>query len=113
MSLMVLSAMIAASKADGHIDAAEQEKIFARIGEDNLSSEEKAYLMDQFRKPLNIADLTAFATSPELAAEIYTASVVAIRPDTASEVTYLNNLASALQLDPGLRSNIDSVVKTA
>lgn len=113
MSLMVLSAMIAASKADGHIDAAEQEKIFARIDEDNLSSEEKAYLMDQFRKPLNIADLTAFATSPELAAEIYTASVVAIQPDTASEVTYLNNLASALQLEPGLRSNIDSVVKTA
>jgi uncharacterized membrane protein YebE (DUF533 family) len=113
LSLMVLSAMIAASKADGHIDAVEQEKIFARIDEHDLSSEEKAYLMDQFRKPLNIPELAAFAKTPELAAEIYTASVVAILPDTASEVAYLNNLAGALRLDPGLRSSIDATVKAA
>jgi uncharacterized membrane protein YebE (DUF533 family) len=113
MSLAVLSAMIAASKSDGHIDAAEQEKIFARIDEDDLSSEEKAYLMDQFRRPLNIPDLVAMAKTPELAAEIYTASVLAIQPDTASEISYLNNLAGALKLDPGLRSNIEAVVKAS
>jgi uncharacterized membrane protein YebE (DUF533 family) len=113
LSLMVLSAMIAASKADSHIDAKEQEKIFARIDESDLNADEKAYLMDQFRRPLNIAELAGAAKTPELAAEIYTASVMAIQPDTASEITYLNNLASALQLDAGLRSNIDAVVKTA
>jgi uncharacterized membrane protein YebE (DUF533 family) len=112
-SLMVLSAMIAAAKADGHIDAQEQEKIFAKLDDQELSAEEKAFLMDQFRRPLNLVELAASAKTPEQSAEIYTASVMAIQPDTASEVTYLNNLASALKLDPGLRTNIDAVVKSA
>jgi uncharacterized membrane protein YebE (DUF533 family) len=113
LSLMVLSAMIAASKANGHIDAAEQDKIFARINENDLSADAKAYLMDQFRKPLTIPELAAYAKTPELAADLYTASVMAIQPDTATEVSYLNNLAGALNLDPGLRTNIETVVKSA
>lgn len=113
LSLMILSAMIAAAKSDGHIDAHEQERIFAKIDEDDLSSEEKAFFMDQFRQPLNIVELAASAKTPEQTAEIYTASVLAIQPDTASEISYLNNLAAALKLDPGLRSKIDSVVKSA
>jgi uncharacterized membrane protein YebE (DUF533 family) len=113
MSVAVLSAMIAASRADGQIDAVEQEKIFAKMDDNELSSEEKAFLMDQFRRPLNIGEIAAYAKTPELAAEIYTASVLAIEPDTPTEVSYLNNLARALNLDPGLRSNFDSVVKTS
>ncbi len=112
LSLMVLSAMIAAAKSDGHIDAAEQEKIFSKLDQDNFSAEEKAFFMDQLRRPLNVAELAASAQTPEQAAEIYTASVLAIQPDTPSEISYLNNLAIALKLDPGLRSNIDAVVKT-
>ncbi len=111
VSLMILSAMIAAAKSDGHIDAAEQEKIFSRIDQEELASEEKAFLMDQFRRPLNIVEIAASAKTPEQATELYTASVMAIQPDTATEVTYLNNLATALNLDPALRSNIEAVVK--
>jgi uncharacterized membrane protein YebE (DUF533 family) len=113
MSLAVLSAMIAAARADGHIDASEQEKIFAKMDDNALSSEEKGFLMDQFRKPLNIGEIAAFAKTPELAMEIYTASVLAIEPDTPTEVSYLNNLASVLKLDPGLRGNIDAVVRAS
>jgi uncharacterized membrane protein YebE (DUF533 family) len=112
-SLMILSAMIAAAKFDGHIDAAEQEKIFAKLDEEQLPAEEKAFLMDQFRRPLSIPDLAALAKSPKQAAEIYTASVLAIQPDVPTEITYLNNLSSALNLDAGLRSNIDAVVKVS
>jgi uncharacterized membrane protein YebE (DUF533 family) len=108
-----LSAMIAAAKSDGHIDADEQEKIFAKLDEANLGAEEKSYLMDQFRRPLNIAEIASFGKTPELAAEVYTASVLAIQPDQASEVTYLNNLATALKLDPNLRTSIDTVVTSA
>jgi uncharacterized membrane protein YebE (DUF533 family) len=112
-SLMILSAMIAAAKSDGHIDAAEQEIIFAKLDEEQLPAEEKAFLMDQFRRPLSIPDLAALARSPEQAAEIYTASVLAIQPDSPTEITYLNNLSNALNLDKGLRSNIDAVVKVS
>ena len=111
-SMMILSAMISAAKSDGHIDAAEQEKIFAKLDEDSLPAEEKAFLMDQFRRPMSIPDLAALAKTPEQAAEIYTASVLAIQPDSPTEVTYLNNLSSALNLDAGLRTNIDAVVRT-
>ena len=90
----------------------EQEKIFSKLDQDNFSAEEKAFFMDQLRRPLNVAELAASAQTPEQAAEIYTASVLAIQPDTPSEISYLNNLAIALKLDPGLRSNIDAVVKT-
>jgi uncharacterized membrane protein YebE (DUF533 family) len=113
LSLTILSAMIAAAKADGHIDATEQDRIFNRIESSDLSAEEKSQLMDQFRRPLTIPDLAAMATSPEVATEIYTASVLAMEPDTTAETSYLSRLASALKLDPGLRKNIEAVVQAA
>lgn len=113
MSLVVLSAMIAAAKADGHIDDAEQDKIYGRIDQDNLGAEEKAFLMDQFRKPLTIAQLAGMASTPELGVEIYTASVLAINPDKPAELVYLNSLANALKLDPALRETIETTVSAS
>jgi hypothetical protein len=52
MSLSILRAMIAAAKADGHIDAAEQQKIFGKLDELDLDMEAKAFVMDELRKPL-------------------------------------------------------------
>ena len=43
----LVSAMIAAAKADGTIDAQEQQAIFGKIAEEDLSAEEKAFLLDQ------------------------------------------------------------------
>ena len=107
MSLAVLRAMIAAAKSDGHIDAAEQTRIFAKLDELDLDTEAKAFVVDELRKPLDIDAVVAAAASPEVAAEIYAASVMAIDPDDPAEQAYLAMLASRLKLDPGLRANIE------
>jgi uncharacterized membrane protein YebE (DUF533 family) len=105
-SLAILRAMIAAAKADGHIDAAEQQKIFSKLDEMSLGTEEKAFIMDELRKPADIDALVAAATSPEIGLQIYAASLMAIDPDHPAEKEYLAKLAAKLGLDPSLQTAI-------
>ena len=107
LSLALLRAMIAAAKADGHIDAAEQQKIFGELDEAGLGLEAKAFVIDEMRKPLNIDAIVADATTPERAIELYTASVLAIDVDDPSEQAYLAMLAARLKLDPGLKLAVE------
>lgn len=106
-SLAILRAMIAAAKSDGHIDAAEQQKIFAKLNELSLSTEEKAFIVDELSKPLDIGEIAAAATNPELALQIYAASLLAIDPDHPAEREYLATLATRLGLDPSLASALE------
>lgn len=108
MSLALLRAMIAAAKSDGHIDAAEQQRIFSKLDELDLDAEAKAFVIDELRKPLDIESVVAAATSPELAVEIYAASFLAIDPDDPAEQAYLAMLAARLKLAPDLRARIES-----
>lgn len=112
-SLAILRAMIAAAKADGHIDAAEQKAIFAKLDAANLDTEAKAFVVDELRRPLDIDAVVAAATSPALAIEIYTASVLAIDPDHPDEQAYLARLAERLKLDVGLKAAIESEARKA
>lgn len=112
-SLAILTAMIAAAKSDGHIDAAEQKTIFDKLDAMNLDTEAKAFVIDELRRPLDINAIIAAATSPELAIEIYTASVLAIDPDDPREQDYLARLATGLKLDPGLKSAIETEARKA
>lgn len=102
----LVRAMIAASKADGRIDADEKEAIFAKLNSMQLSAEEKAWVFDELSSPLDINSVVARADTPEHAAEIYAASLVAITADTAAEQAYLEALASKLKLDPALVTEI-------
>jgi uncharacterized membrane protein YebE (DUF533 family) len=107
MSLAILRAMISAAKADGHIDAEEQRRIFGKLDELGLDTEEKAFVIDELRRPLDIDAVVASAATPELAVEIYAASVLAIDPDDPAEQAYLAMLASRLKLDPGLKLAVE------
>ncbi|MDX9698577.1 MAG: tellurite resistance TerB family protein [Rhodocyclaceae bacterium] len=113
MRLAVVRAMIAAAKADGHIDDAERDKIFAQIGQLGLDAEEKAFLFDELARPLDIDAIVRLGISPEVSAELYTASVLTINTDTAAERAYLQMLAARLQLDPALVSQIHAAVEGA
>lgn len=110
LSLTLMRAMIAAAKADGHLDGEEQRRIFAKIGELDLDSDDKAFLMDELRAPLDIDAVVRAATSPEIAAEIYTVSRLAIDPDHNAEKAYLTMLASRLNLADELVTRIDAEV---
>ena len=113
MSLAILRAMIAAAKADGHIDAAEQRIIFDRLDALDLDTEVKAFVVDELRKPLDIDAVVASADTQERAVEIYAASVLAIDPDDPAEQAYLAMLASRLKLDPGLRAALETEARKA
>lgn len=102
----LVRAMIAAAKADGKIDAEEKDAIFERLKTMPLSAEEKAWVFDELSSPLDINAVTARADTPEHAAEIYAASLVAITADTAAEQAYLKALAAKLRLDPALVAEI-------
>jgi uncharacterized membrane protein YebE (DUF533 family) len=112
LGLTLLGAMIAAAKADGHIDGAEEARIFAKVDESDLDAEEKGLLMDLLRKPPTIEELSAKANSPERAVEIYAASMLAIDPDQEAEKEYLNRLASRLGIVPALRQSVEAEVRT-
>lgn len=99
-------AMIAAAKADGQIDGAEKEAIFNRLETMPLSAEEKAFVFDELSAPLDMNAVVAGADTPEHAADIYAASLVAITADTAAERAYLEALAFKLRLAPGLVAEI-------
>lgn len=109
-SLAILTAMIAAAKADGHIDAEEQKRIFAKLDSAPMDAEAKAFLMDELRKPLDIDAIVKLATTEEMAIEIYTASCMAINADDAAEQAYLAMLAARLKLMPELKAEIEKQV---
>jgi uncharacterized membrane protein YebE (DUF533 family) len=102
----LVRAMIAAAKADGRIDPDEQQAIFKRLEAMPLSAEEKAFVFDQLHAPLDIDAIVRRADTPEHAAEIYAASLVAITADTDAERAYLADLANRLRLPAGLVTEI-------
>jgi uncharacterized membrane protein YebE (DUF533 family) len=106
VGMATLRAMIAAMKADGRIENSEKAKLFDRLAQVDLSDAEKAFLFDELAKPLDIAAVVADATTPALAVEIYTASLVAIDPEGPAERAYLSDLARRLNLEPGLVASI-------
>jgi uncharacterized membrane protein YebE (DUF533 family) len=109
----IIQAMIAAAKADGHIDADEQKRIFAKLDEAGLGIEEKAFLMDELRKPLDIDAIVDLADTTEQAVELYAASCLAIDPDDPAEQAYLAMLAARLKLAPELKTTIETEIAKA
>ena len=112
-AITLLTAMIGAAKADGHVDAEEQARIFEKINEAGLDGEAKAFLMDELVAPLDLDKIVASASCPETAAEIYAASRLAIDPDHPAEKAYLQMLAARLGLDPALVDEIEQAVREA
>jgi len=105
-SLVLLGAMLAAAKADGHIDEQEQSRIDAYLQKLNLDPEALHFVKNELAKPLNIKEVAAGADSPAAAAEIYLTSLLAINIDNDQERAYLEELAAQLKLPPELVSEL-------
>ena len=105
-----LTAMIAAAKSDGQIDADEQKRIFGKLNEMETGAEGKAYLMEEMMAPVDVDRIAAMATSRERAVEIYTASCMAIVTDTDAERRYLDQLAQKMGLERGLAELVEKAI---
>ena len=108
--------MIAAAKADGHIDAAERGRdhgqgpsVRSRCGSGSLPR--KAELTSA---PTDLDALVkAAALTEEQKVELYTASRLAVEPDSRAERGYLDLLAGRLGLADGLVDHIEATVSSA
>ncbi len=112
-SQAILKALVAAAKADGHMDAKERTVIegeFARIDE---GADVQRWLQAELEKPLDPAEVASAATTPEIASEMYLASVLVTDEQNFMERSYLDELARQLRIDPALRQRLDEEVKNA
>lgn len=107
-----IRAMIAAANSDGRIDAGEKERIFGALKQGGLEAEAEAFLQHELAQPASVDELAAAVTSPEEAAQVYTAARIAIEPDTAGENAFLAALANKLGIDSKLAAFIDNEART-
>jgi uncharacterized membrane protein YebE (DUF533 family) len=96
---LVVRAMISAAKADGEIDATERQRILGKVQEDGTDPEELRFLEQEMARPPDPDGLAAEARDPAVAAQVYGASLLAIKVDTPAEQAYLRDLAGKLGLD--------------
>ncbi len=107
-ALLMVRAMIAAAAADGEIDDTERARIMGNLKQAGLDDEASGFLDEEFANPLDAAGLVQMSSTPEMAAQIYTAARLAVDPDTDDEQTFLADLASGLELDTELVAHIDA-----
>lgn len=101
-SRAVLRALIAAAKADGHVDDRERELIDAEVLRLSDDLQLQQWFDAELRKPLDPAEVARAATTPELAAEMYLASLLLVDDQSFMEKAYLQELARQLRLDAAL-----------
>jgi uncharacterized membrane protein YebE (DUF533 family) len=106
--LALVRAMVGAAKADGHIDATEQRRLFAEVERIGLDAESKAYVFDLLTHDVDLDGLARAVGTPEQGAELYLAARLAIDPDQPAERAFLDGLAARLKLPAELRATLDS-----
>lgn len=112
-ALTLVRAMIAAARADGHIDQAERVNIMEKIHAVDLGAEAEAFIAEELANPVDLDDLVAAARTEEQRVELYTATRLTIDPDTRAERGYLDLLAGRLNLPDALIDHIDATVSAA
>lgn len=112
-SQAVLRALVAAAKSDGHIDERERALIEGEFSRLDSDRELQHWLHDELNKPLDPAEVARAAQTPEMAAEMYLASVMMVDQENFMERAYLDELARQLRLDPGLRQELESQARLA
>jgi uncharacterized membrane protein YebE (DUF533 family) len=112
-SLVLLKAIIAAAKADGHIDAAEGAKIEELMTKLDLESATAKLIKEELSKPLDPKDIAASADTPEAAAEIYLTSLLVIGEVNEKERAYLDQLAENLKIPKDLALQIETQANQA
>lgn len=96
---LIIKAMINAAKADGKIDRQEVQKIIGKLDDDGLTEDEKEFFTTEANRPIDLNGIVSSAQNrPELAAQIYAASLLAIEVDTNQEKEYMAELARGLGL---------------
>lgn len=112
-ALILVRAMIAASRADGHIDEAERARIMDKLKVSGLGADAAQFLEDELANPVDLDTIIGAAKTEEQRVELYTASRLAIEPKSRAERGYLDLLAGRLNLPDALVDHIEATVSAA
>jgi uncharacterized membrane protein YebE (DUF533 family) len=112
-AVILVRGMIAAARADGHIDDDERQAILGKVQLAGLGADAQAFLESELASPVDLDTIVGAATTESQKVELYTASRIAIEPDTRAERGYLDLLAGRLGLADALVDHIEATVASA
>jgi uncharacterized membrane protein YebE (DUF533 family) len=108
---LVLKAMINAAKADGQIDQDEVQRIMGKLGDAGHDQKTQDFVLAEMNKPMDTEALVAAAKgNPQLGAQLYAASLLAIEVDSPGERAYLENFAKSIGLVPQAVANLENTM---
>ena len=111
---IIITAMIDAAKADGQVDSDELGRIMNSLKSSGIGQEGVNYVIKKLQGPMETAKIVAAVNGrPDLAAQVYSASLMAIDVDTDAERRYLDKLAKAMGLSESVVRNIESLTNSA
>lgn len=108
-SRIVLRAVLAAARVDGHIDDREQSLIDQEITRQGGDASLRTWVEDQLRTPVDPISIAADVDGDALlASEVYLASALVLGETGFLERAYLDGLAEHLGLDVDLKRRLDA-----
>ncbi len=112
-AISVLRAMIAAARADGHIDDEEKRKIADKLSLSGIGRDGESFIVEELNKPVDLDAIIASAKTDAQKVEIYTASRIVMDELSRAERGYLDLLAGRLKLPDALVDHVDATVAQA
>ena len=107
---IILLAMIDAAKSDGQVDADEFNKIISSVKSSGIGQDGVNYVLQKLQGPMETAKIVqACRGRQDLAAQVYSASLMAIDVDTQAEKKYLDTLAKALGLSSDITTDLQEM----
>jgi len=110
---VILIALIAASKADGHIDDRERQMIDSEFSKITADRALQQWIEWELKKPLDPSEVAKHATDQEMAAEMYLVSLLAVDQQNFMEKSYIEELARQLKLPLALQAELAEQAKGA
>jgi uncharacterized membrane protein YebE (DUF533 family) len=112
-SQAILKALLAAAKADGHVDDRERQLIEGELAKLTDDRQVRQWMETELNKPLDPVDVARAALTPEMAAEMYLASMLMVDEEHFMERAYLEELARQLKIDPALKGELEKQARQA
>lgn len=97
---LVIKGMINIAKSDGQVSLDEIQRIIGKVEASGMGVEDQEWLSVELRRPLDLDAFVAEIPSPEVAAEVYAGSLLAVEVDTPQEQQYLRDFAAKTGLHP-------------
>ncbi len=105
---VILRAMLAAARVDGHIDTQERARIDREIERLGGDEQLRVWIDSELQMPLEPHTLaTDIGDNTLLASEVYLASALVIAEPDFLERTYLDKLAECLRLDDAVKQQLE------